>query len=167
MSAERVGRTKRAKSLGEHLGSLVNRAKSAKLDRVDEIARAQAAKAGPSVKERQHELIRFYQEYETLVETVCDAAQYGPTSKLESAYANERTWMVENYAGIRKFVVAYLKFDVEDVPQGGDAFEALFMAENLEEFLKSDDGNMISRIMRTREALTLYGDHLRQLAAAA
>jgi len=26
---------------------------------------------------------------------------------------------------------------------------------------------MISRILRTREALNLYGDHLRQLAAAA
>lgn len=167
MSAERIGRAKRAKTLGEHLGSVINRAKSAKLDRLEAAERVYSAKAGPTVKERQHELIRFYHEYETLVETVCDAAQYGPTSKLETAYAGERKWMLENYASVRKYVVAYLRFDVEDVAQGGDAFEALFMAENLDAFLKSDDGNMISRIMRTREALTLYGDHLRQLAAAA
>jgi len=167
MSAERIGRAKRSKSLGEHLGTLVNRAKSAKLDRRDAADRVQTAQAGPTVKQRQHELIRFYQEYETLVETVCDAAQYGPNPKLETIYATERKWMLENYASLRKYVVAYLRFDVEDVAQGGDAFEALFMAENLKTFLKSDDGNMIARIMRTREALTLYGDHLRQLAAAA
>ncbi len=75
--------------------------------------------------------------------------------------------MTENYPSIRKFVVAYLKFEVEDAILGGDAFEALFTAEDLSTFLQADDGNMISRILRTREALNLYGDHLRQLAAAA
>jgi hypothetical protein len=68
--------------------------------------------------------------------------------------------------------VAYLRFTPEDAQQGlltegkaSDAFEALFSAPNLEEFLKIDDGNMISRITRTREALNLYGEHLRQLLA--
>ncbi len=46
-----------------------------------------------------------------------------------------------------------------------DAFEALVAAFDLQEFLKMDDGNMISRINRTREALNLYGEHLKQLAA--
>jgi hypothetical protein len=35
----------------------------------------------------------------------------------------------------------------------------------LEEFLRSDDGEMIARIERTREALSRYGEHLRQLIA--
>jgi hypothetical protein len=35
----------------------------------------------------------------------------------------------------------------------------------MEAFLLADDGLMISRIMRTREALNLYGEHLRQLIA--
>jgi len=48
-----------------------------------------------------------------------------------------------------------------------DAFEALVAAFDLQEFFKLDDGNMISRITRTREALNLYGEHLRQLAAVA
>ena len=46
-----------------------------------------------------------------------------------------------------------------------DAFEALFSAPSLGDFLRGDDGLMISRMERTREALYLYGDHLRQLAA--
>lgn len=167
MSSERIGSGRKTRTLGEQIGSLVNRAKSAKLTRQENLEWAKAAAAGPTVKERQHDLIRFYQEYETLVETICDAAQYGPTPKLETSYQREREWMLKNYGDIRRYVVAYLRFEVEDAEQGGDAFEALFSADNLEMFLKSDDGNMISRIMRTREALTLYGDHLRQLAAAA
>jgi len=168
VSAERIqGARKGSRTIGERIGSLVNRSRSAQLDRRDAAERANAATAGPTVKERQHELIRFYQEYETLVETVCDPAQYGPTPKLEGRYETQRNWMIANYPGVRKYVVAYLRFDVEDVAQGGDAFEALFTAENLTAFLQSDDGNMISRIMRTREALSLYGDHLRQLPAAA
>lgn len=167
MSAERIGAKRGSRTIGEQVGSIVNRVKSARLDRQEAIERSRAVKATPTVKERQHELIRFYQEYETLVETICDAAQYGPTPKLENDYQAKREWMLQNYGNLRRYVVAYLRFDVDDVEQGGDAFEALYMAENLDAFLKSDDGNMISRITRTREALTLYGDHLRQLAAAA
>lgn len=119
---------------------------------------------GPTVQERQQDLIHFYQEYETLVETVCDSAQYGPTPHLEKVYQTQREWMEENYPRVRRYVVAYLRYEIEDLT---DAFEALFQAPDLAAFLQSDDGNMISRIMRTREALNLYGDHLRQLAAAA
>jgi len=134
------------------------------VDRREATLRSNAQVAGPSVQERQQTLIHFYQEYEALVETVCDSAQYGPTPALNKAYQLQREWMLENYPEIRRYVVAYLRYEVEDQ---GDAFEALFSADDLNTFLQSDDGNMISRIMRTREALNLYGDHLRQLAAAA
>lgn len=119
---------------------------------------------GPTVKDRQQALIHFYQEYETLVETLCDSGQYGPREHLESRYQVQREWMIQNYGTVRRYVLAYLRLEVVDE---GDSFEALFSAPNLATFLQSDDGNMISRIMRTREALNLYGDHLRQLAAAA
>jgi hypothetical protein len=134
------------------------------VDRREATLRTNAQAAGPTVQERQQALIHFYQEYEALVETVCDSAQYGPTATLNKAYQLQREWMLENYPTIRRYVVAYLRYEVEDQ---GDPFEALFSADDLNTFLQSDDGNMISRIMRTREALNLYGDHLRQLAAAA
>lgn len=122
---------------------------------------SEAGKRGPSVQERQLELIRFYERYEELVETLCDAAQYGPTPKLERSYEANRDWMRSEYVSMRPYVVGYLQ-----VEEGtGDAFEALVASDNLGQFLNSDDGNMISRITATREALTLYGEHLRQLAA--
>jgi hypothetical protein len=152
--------------------SLLNRSKSAAKDRADARDREMAAKIAPTVQERHEELVRFYRRYEDLVETLCDAAQLGPNPHLEAKYGEHRRWMSSNYAPVRRYVVAYLRFTPEDAQVGllsegraGDAFEALFAAVNLQDFLRVDDGNMISRITRTREALNLYGEHLRQLLA--
>ncbi|MBI1756272.1 MAG: hypothetical protein HYR64_04095 [Fimbriimonas ginsengisoli] len=127
----------------------------------------------PPVEERQTELIVFYGHYEELIETLCDAAQLGPSANLEREYQRLRTWIKDNYPNLRRFVVAFLRYSAEDAEQGlafgasADAFEALVAPPTVEAFLRSDDGGMISRIQRTREALMLYGEHLRHLAAKA
>jgi hypothetical protein len=137
-----------------------------------ELAVAEEAPRGPSVCDRQADLIQFYAHFESIIEALCDSAQYGATEQLSRRYQQERTWMQANYPRVRKFVVAYLRFDSADAEHSstldgsyGDAFEALFAAPSLDAFIGADDGNMISRIMRTREALNLYGEHLRQLLA--
>lgn len=128
--------------------------------------------AQPSIRDRQQELVRFYLNYENLVEVLCDLASAGPTPGLEAAYKSVREWMLKNYPGVRRYVIAYLKYSADDAQQSleiygqsADAFEALFASPTLHEFLKHDDGQMIGRINRTREALTLYGHHLRLLAS--
>lgn len=142
------------------------------LDRREARERSRQAALGLSVQERQAQLIEFYRQYEELVEVLCDAAQYGPTPALDKNYARLRAWMQEHYAPIRRYVIAYLQFTAEDAAtslkfgEAGDAFEALVAAPDLEAFLTHDDGMMISRLTRTREALNLYGEHLRQLARA-
>lgn len=174
MKAQLIGQTVARRALGfrDWTRSLTNRAKIAARDRAEARERELAVMIAPSVEERHSELLRFYHHYEDLVEVLCDAANYGPTSKLESAYAEQRRWMIANYAPIRRYVVAYLRFTPEDAHQSlfrdgyaMDAFEALTAAATLEEFQNGDDGHVISRITRTREALNLYGEHLRQLLA--
>lgn len=130
------------------------------------------AARGPSARERHDQLIGFYSHYESLVEILCNAANLGATEKLEDRYAAERTWMKLHFAEMRPFLLAYLRVDVSDTVQikeldgeYGDAFEALFAAKDLAAFLKADDGHMIDRIMRTRDALSLCGEHLRRLVA--
>lgn len=144
----------------------------AHLDLQDARERGANRRAFPSAATRLEQLRTFYDQYNDLVETLCDSAQYGPTAKLEARYSEMRRWMLAHYAPLRKFVVAYLRFDAADARQGldlhgqsADAFEALFCAASLGEFLRADDGLMISRMERTREALHLYGDHLRQMVA--
>jgi hypothetical protein len=73
---------------------------------------------------------------------------------------------------VKPFVLAYLKTSPEDEHFGlvnykvrTDAFEALWIADSLANFLEKDDANMIDRISRTREAVSLYGEHLRYLVA--
>ncbi|RYG25837.1 hypothetical protein EON82_05645 [bacterium] len=121
-------------------------------------ARDRRRAATPTVAERQAELLSFYERFERFVEVLCDAAQYGPNARLEKAYLADRQWIVDHFESLRPFVAAYLS------PDEPDAFERLFKAEDLSRFLAEDDGEVIFRITSTREALSLYAEHLRQLA---
>ncbi len=148
-----------------------DRVRAARLDRADRAEAERRVLAGPSVRERLEDLIKFYNQHDELIGTLCDAAQYGPEPRLEARYAQLRGWMQTNYREMRKYVVAYLQYDPADSAQslqesGSDAFESLFAAPTLDEFLRCDDGLMIDRIERTREALSLYGEHLRALEKA-
>jgi hypothetical protein len=169
-AGKRIART--ATGVADVVRAVANRAKIAAKDRREAAERQALLFAAPSVSERQEDLRRFYDRYEQLVEVLCDAAQYGPAPKLERSYEELRKWMEGRYGGLRPYVVAYLRYSAEDAElslavggRGADAFEALVAAPTLAEFLEHDDGGMISRITRTREALNLYGEHLRQLAA--
>lgn len=125
-----------------------------------------------TVRERQEQLAEFYNRYEDLVELLCDSAQYGPNAHLEEKYQAIRSWMQRNYGSLSQVVIAYLDIEVADTRmpmdlygRSTDAFEALYAAPTLQEQLRSDDGSMIGRIMRTREALNRYAEQLRRLAA--
>ena len=132
-------------------------------------------KPGPTRNEvaaRQIELGNFIERYEDLVEILCYAAQLGPSEKGERAYAAVRVDYPGQYDCLRPFLISYLELVPNDEQAGLklrgrplDAFEALIAAADLQEFMATDDGNMISRITRTREALTRYSEHLRLLAA--
>ncbi|HEY0866583.1 MAG TPA: hypothetical protein VGE01_04365 [Fimbriimonas sp.] len=167
MRIETTGRaTTRGLAGRDLIASLINRAQILRKDREEARQRLAAKRLGPSVQERRDDLVRFYEKYEDLVEVLCDAAQYGPTPKLERQYESLRRWMQEHYPKVRPFVLAFLREEVEPCPSN-DAFAALVAKEDLDAFLREDDGRMIARITHTREALNLYGEHLRQLAAKA
>jgi len=142
----------------------LNKARILKKDREEARQRQAARKSGPSVQERRDELASFYDRYESLVEVLCDAAQYGPTPRLQKDYSELRGWMLGSYPPLRPFLRAFLR---DEPDEKGDAFLALADSESLDTLLREDDGGMISRITRTREALNLYGEHLRQLASKA
>jgi hypothetical protein len=121
------------------------------------------------VEDRQAALCAFYQVYESLIEVLCDAAQLGASPKLEASYRSVRMDLNNRYGDLRNFLGAYLRHTGEDrrgVAMGirFDAFDALLAPATLEMFLQTDDGYTISRVTRTREALNLYAEHLKQLS---
>ena len=118
-----------------------------------------AQQAKPTVESRRDDLGRFCEEYESLVETLCDCAQYGPTPKLERAYDQVRQNYWASLEPVRAFLVSYL-------PENDrTAFDRLATCDTVAEFLASDDGSVIAQITVTRDALNHYAEHLRQLAA--
>ncbi|RYG87487.1 hypothetical protein EON77_02075 [bacterium] len=127
-----------------------------------------AAKVG-SV-ERLERVRAFYGLYEDAVEVLLAATTIGASASLQERYDGLRRVVLAEYGPIKPYLLAYLRMTVADAEYGlahfgrpSDAFEILFGQEELSTLLATDDGEMIRRITRTREALTLYAEHLRFL----
>ena len=120
------------------------------------MARRKVMVAIPTVRERRDELIRFYENYETLVEVLCDAANYGPMKKSALAYERLREFLPNDFRHLKPFLGAY-------APPA--SFERLWQSPTLADTLDSDEGDLISAIIDTRHALNMYAEHLRQLSA--
>ena len=134
---------------------------------LDEASQTPASIA--SAEHRSRLVARFQEKFDEFVELLCDAAQGGVTPVLDANYIQLRRTLRDSYPTLKPFMGAFLRSSDDDdeyhLNHGqADAFEALFAPADLSEFLEFDDGKAISRITRTREALTLYGEHMRQLA---
>ncbi len=125
-------------------------------------------------EDSQGKLIRFEAEFGDFVDFLAYVQRYGPTSSSERKYQMQKTLLIENYKGLRPFLLAYLRYDVEDeriglqfLGAGTDAFEATWAAPSLNAFLESDDVFFVDRVARASEALKYYNDHLHCLGEAA
>ncbi len=116
-------------------------------------------------------LLDFHTHYENFVDCLCEAAQYGLEGRLEQKYAELRELALVTYTPVQPFVCAFLDVDEDEDPSNfedvssSDSFSQLLRPPTIKQFLGADDGRMISRIMRTREAIDKYADHLRKLSA--
>lgn len=156
-----------AQSTGQRLRSIFTRAAQLRVH-VSAHSNAKQPVFEKTVREKQAELADFYENYEELVELICDAANYGSNEKMANRYDELRTYMQINYHPLRDNVAAYLELAPQDnvsaldlYGKPSDAFEALFAAPTLAEQIRTDDGHLIGRIMRTRKALNRYADYLR------
>jgi hypothetical protein len=110
----------------------------------------------PEMAELRQEFQRFEEDYGALVEVICDSAQYGPGPKLEGRYSALRASLNSVYPRLKTALLLFLRYEEGDhdlYDRGPDAFESLFAAPTLSVLLKGDDGRMISRMVRTREAV--------------
>jgi hypothetical protein len=116
------------------------------------------------------DLIEFYDRFERLIDVICAGARYGTQPSLAADYHTLSEDMRRLYPELRTYVLAYLKVDVRDTQFGiglsgqtTDAFQCLFCAPSLAELIAADDGGLVGRIERTRDALYRFGDHLREV----
>lgn len=148
-------------SLGVRLG-LDRQTWMKRLAGVGKSTKSATPEPGASPEVRRAELVDFYDHFEQFVEVLCTASQFGDTPRLAEKYMKHRLWLLSRYKGLQPLVLGYLRPVPDD---SRDAIQGLLGQPTLGAFLKSDDGLMIARITLGREALSLYGEHLRQLAS--
>jgi hypothetical protein len=104
-------------------------------------------------------LNQFEERYQSLIDLLCWSAKDGVKSEAIERYQRLRDWFLENYDSVRPVVTRHL----EEVPEYAspyneigkrDAFECLFLQENLHELINSD--SVIPFIQTTRCALDQY-----------
>ena len=110
-------------------------------------------------EKRMEDTAEFVGHFEGFVDAICDGAQHGLKPHLVEAYQEHRDWLRNHCYLVRSQIEDFLPPDSANE----DDFLALFAAPDLATQLDQDDGNMISRIVRTREALDAYAEHLQQL----
>ncbi|HRF58380.1 MAG TPA: hypothetical protein PLH94_00535 [Fimbriimonadaceae bacterium] len=124
----------------------------------------------PPTAEQQGELLRFFTRFEELADVLRESCQYGPSGPNERAYTELREWMIHHYASVRTQIAPYLeaKRSAMAALSGGwsDEVETLFSPPTLSELLRGDDGSLLGRLMRAREAVGMVFSHLRALASA-
>lgn len=145
--------------IGSEIRALRSKVKGASQPEVVEIVRTPV--------ERSREVAKFYDHYEGHIETLCDAAQYGPEPYLEEAYRKSRQILQREYGALKQELRPYLSPNEATDQRAVDAdpMESLFLAPTLSEFLRCDDGFMIQRILLTRDALTRYAHDIRTAKA--
>ncbi len=157
--------------LGAALGGILSIPRRLRLHLNDlRLEREGARTVKLSVKDRLDQVRAFYDLYEDAVDVLLTATTVGANPALQDRYHGLRNVVLAEYGPIKPFLLAYLRMTVADAEYGiahlgrpSDAFEILFGQAELAALLATDDGEMIRRITRTREALTLYAEHLRFL----
>ena len=114
-----------------------------------------------TVHDRREALAQFHLIYEDLVEVICDAGNYGPTSALSSRYLE----LVEEYRVAYASVQAYLEHFLDANIALRQPFMRLSIRSTLAELIETDTGALIPDILATRRAIVAYQQHLAQVPA--
>jgi hypothetical protein len=112
-------------------------------------------------------LITFELQLIEFVELLANAQDYGITAGRQAKFESIKHQLAKGYQSLRPFLLAYIRFDIEDermglrtIGAGTDAFEAIWVAGSLQSFLDSDDVFFRDRVARANDAMRDYTEHL-------
>lgn len=118
-------------------------------------------------KQTQAQLVRFELHLTEIAELMILTQRFGPSHSSQAKYESLRKNLIDLYTSLRPFLLAYLRFDLEDervglrtIGRGTDAFQAIWVWESLSDFLTSDDVFFRDRVARAKDAIRDYTEHL-------
>lgn len=114
-------------------------------------------------RRQREQFLTFYDRYEQLVDVLCWAARDTVHDGCDEKYQQVRKWFLQHYALVRRAMAPFIQQVLSQ--QGGnpreDPFARLFMPAHVMQVIEQDEGDLLSRIILTREIVTLYDAHLR------
>ena len=118
-------------------------------------------------KQTQTHLVKFELHLTEIAELMVLTQRFGPSNSSQAKYESLRNNLIDLYTKLRPFLLAYLRFDLEDervglrtIGSGTDAFQAIWVWESLSGFLTSDDVFFRDRVARAQDAIRDYTEHL-------
>ncbi len=124
------------------------------LDYTDPLAKYQ--------RQRQ-QFLAFYDRYEQLVDVLCWAARDTVHDGCDEQYREIRGWLMDNYAPMRRALEPFIQQALAESDHNTrqDPFEMLFAPEHVMQVIEQDDGDLLGRIILTRDIVARYDAHLR------
>lgn len=114
--------------------------------------------------QRQREqFLAFYEHYEQLVDVLCWAARDTVHDGCDEQYRQVREWLLKHYAPVRRAMTPFIRqvlSEGDGNPQE-DPFEKLFAPAHVMQVIESDEGDLLGRIILTRDIVARYDAHLR------
>ena len=119
------------------------------------------------VRETHLKLVTFELNFLEFVELIVATTEENLTSGRQSKYLALKHQLAKAYLDLRPFLLAYIRFDIEDervgmrtTGFGTDAFEAIWVAPSLPAFIESRDVFFRDRVGRANHAIKDYTEHL-------
>ncbi len=124
------------------------------LERTDPLAQCQR---------QREQFLAFYEQYEQLVDVLCWAARDTVHDGCDEKYQQLRSWMQKHYAPVRRAMAPFIH-QVLSEGEGNlreDPFEKLFEQAHVMQVIEADGGDLLGRIILTRDIVARYDAHLR------
>ncbi|MDW8320661.1 MAG: hypothetical protein RMM08_04800 [Armatimonadota bacterium] len=134
-------------------------------DRVSQVAHWILERTDPlaQCKRQREQFLAFYERYDQLVDVLCWAARDTVHDGCDEKYQQIRNWLVKNYAPVRRAMAPFIQQAIfeRDVNLQEDPFEKLFAPAHVMQVIEGDEGDLLGRIILTRDIVARYDAHLR------
>ncbi|MEJ5251018.1 MAG: hypothetical protein HPY54_02695 [Chthonomonadetes bacterium] len=114
-------------------------------------------------RRQREQFLAFYDRYEELVDLLCWAARDTVHDGCDEKYQRVREWLNLHYAPVRRAMAPFTRQVLAERagnPQE-DPFALLFAPAHVMQVIEQDQGDLLERIILTREIVARYDAHLR------
>ncbi len=114
-------------------------------------------------RRQREQFLEFYDRYEQLVDVLCWAARDTVHDGCDEQYQQVRAWLMNHYAPVRRKMKPFIlqALQESDGNPRHDPFERLFAPAHVMQVIEQDEGDLLGRIILTRDIVARYDAHLR------